>query len=279
MRIPLEGKKSLQWDGLAIALPQILYAIDALAVNLNTRISVTIFCRADWQIEEVMGEASWVFKKTQNVLKRLALRNVQIGLEWHPHLYEKKNGKWELALNEDAQEKQLLDIYAKLIKAGFDVKCSRIGECFFSSTILKTLNAIGIIFDSTAFSGRDIGHTNWLNASPYPYSPALENFTAHGGSKVFEIPFTMIPIKAPYEKDETLRYFNLIFDTSFISEGIKNHDGPAIVTILHPYEILTLDRKNTHQLFGSFNTIIENIKLIYQLYPIQSILLRDYNDN
>jgi hypothetical protein len=279
IREPLEKEQSLQWDGLKVGMPEILLAIDGLALRLNTQIAVTIFCRADWQIEAVMGEVSWVFKKTQDVLKSLDLKNIQIGLEWHPHLYEKQNGKWALSVNKYAQEKQLLDIYAKLNNAGFDVKCSRIGECFFSPTILKTLNAIGIIFDSTAFSGRDIGHTNWTNTPTYPYKPSLEDFTTHGDSKLFEIPFTMIPIKAPYDHIKTLRYLNLIFDTFFTKEGIKNHHGPAIVTILHPYEILTLGNENTHQLFGNISSITENIKLIYQHQPIQSILLRDYDEN
>ena len=133
IREPLEKEQSLQWDGLKVGMPEILLAIDGLALRLNTQIAVTIFCRADWQIEAVMGEVSWVFKKTQDVLKSLDLKNIQIGLEWHPHLYEKQNGKWALSVNKYAQEKQLLDIYAKLNNAGFDVKCSRMQSALFST--------------------------------------------------------------------------------------------------------------------------------------------------
>lgn len=279
IRIPLEKEQDLQWDGLKVGLPKILLAIDDLALNLKTKIALTIFCRADWQIEAVMGDASWVFRSTQEVLKSLDLKNIDIGLEWHPHLYEKQNGKWRLSVNERIHEEQLLDIYTKLNNVGFDFKCSRIGECLFSPAILKTLSRIGITFDSTAFSGRDISHTDWTNAPPHPYKPSFEDFSTNGESQLLEIPFTMISIKAPYEKTETLRYLNLVFDTFYTKQGIKNHHGPVILTILHPYEILTMDNKNKHQLFGNLNSITENIKLIYKLQPIKSILLRDYYES
>jgi len=275
----LEGNQSLKWDGLTKGLPTILISMDKLAEDLNCQLSVTLFCRADWQIETEMGDSAWVFKKTKEVLNKVSLKNVKTSLEWHPHLYHFEENKWLLAKNEQIQKRQLLDIYPKLNAEGFEIRCSRIGECFFSSQILTTLSCLGIKIDSSAFPGRNIGHTDWTSAPTYPYYPLEDNFTKVGTGGVLEVPFTMIPIRAPYEKKEALRYLNLNFSPSFTLDGIKNHKGPVFVTIIHPFEILTLGQDFTHQLFGSVDSITENLKLIYQQSPIHSISMREYHED
>jgi hypothetical protein len=276
VKVPLEDSLSLQWDGLLTGLPVILECINHLAKNLNHQIAISIFCRADWQIEELMGSISWVFKATQKILDQKKYDYLKIALEWHPHLYQKSaDGKWTLAFDKEIQKQQLIDVFRKLKKENIDFVCSRIGECYFSQTILETLIELQIPIDSSAFSGRNIGHTDWSDAPHGPYCPNADNFTQSGNAPLIMVPFSMIPIKAPYEEKVALRYLNLIFDPKYTQEGIQKYSQNTFVTILHPYEILTLAHEHKHQLFGNIDSVEKNLKLLLKQSPIESILLRN----
>ncbi|MBC7427487.1 MAG: hypothetical protein H7336_02675 [Bacteriovorax sp.] len=272
---PLESPDTLFWTGLTIGLPKILEIFNSTAKANDSVLAITIFCRADWQIEKIMGQAEWVFLETNKIISSGKYQHLNIDLQWHPHLYEENDGKWFQSHDNSIQRNQLIDIHNKLINAGIDVKCTRIGECFFNNNILETLVELKIKFDSTAFPGRDIGHTNWKPSPTHPYHPDLSNFTSEGNQKILEVPFSMLSIHAPYERAPNLRYLNLIFSPEYTTSGIKDYSENFIVTILHPYEILTLNQPNTHKLFGPENSISENVNLITSHLKTKSILVKD----
>lgn len=275
LTVPLENTKSLHWNGLSMGLINVLDIFNEFAKANNITLFLTIFCRADWQIEEIMGNVGWVFMKTKNTIGQKIYNYLSIDLQWHPHLYQKINGNWSLAHDELIQKEQLVDVYKKLNIGGIKINCSRIGECFFNNNILNTLSDLQIKCDSSSFSGRNIGHTNWENAPRHPYHPDSNNFTKLGSLSLLQVPFAMIPIHAPYDIKPTLRYFNLIYSTDYVALGIKNFTEEVIVTILHPYEILTLGNPKTHKLFGTNQTIFKNLELIFSLFNIESIFLKD----
>lgn len=274
--VPLEDPHALKWEGITLGLPLALEEFNRCAISLGTNMAITLFCRADWQIENLMGDVAWVFKKTQQVLSQYTYSHLRIDLQWHPHLYENSNGTWQLPLSLNAIGPQIKDVHEKLTLEGFEVTCSRIGECFFNNDVMDALTELSISSDSTAFPGRNLGHTDWSLSPREPYHPSSEDFRLKGNSSLKEVPFSMIPVSAPYEDGERLKYFNLIFATKYTKKGIADTLGDTIVTILHPYEILTIGRADTHQLFGQLSSISENIKLIYNLHAVESILLKEF---
>lgn len=276
--VPLEGTQELKWDGLTRGLPLILSRLDRVALSHKKTLCVTVFCRADWQVEREMGDITWVFKKTSSVLSSSSYENLTIDIQWHPHLYELKENEWTLPTSKGLAAEQLEDTYKKIQAAGFKVECSRIGECFFNKEILNSLISLGIRIDSTAFPKRDLGHTNWEDAPFETYNHPLECFASEERGPLVEAPFAMIPIKAPYEDVKRLRYLNLVYSTKFTELPIKELYLEHIVTIIHPYEVLTLDDPNKHQLFGSMESITRNLELILEKPGIRSILLKEINN-
>ncbi|GEM_PF-6517140 len=274
--VPLENSNTLEWDGLTKGLPIALSEFNRFAVKKNIVLSITIFCRADWQVEKLMGDAAWVFDKTTEVLSSNSYKNLKIDLQWHPHLYENRNNQWKLASSGNSQLLQLEDIFNKLRISGHHITCSRIGECFFNDEILKKLIDLNLKVDSTAFPGRHLGHTDWSLAPREAYFPSPNNFYEKvEKSPILEVPFTMIPIAAPYETEIKDRYLNLIFDPKYVTEELKSAEDHFFVTILHPFEILTLDRQDKHQLFGPVTSIFENLETIFSHQGISSIFLKD----
>lgn len=273
--IPLENAKTLQWEGLAVGLPKVLDVFNTTARALDIKLSITIFCRADWQIEKIMGHVGWVFFETKKIIACENHEHLSIDLQWHPHLYQEVAGYWAQSHDEFIQQKQLRDVHKKLNQAGIKITCSRIGECFFNNNILNTLSELQIKCDSSAFSGRNIGHTNWEKAPTHPYHPGKNNFTQEGELSMVEAPFAMIPIHAPYETSPSLRYLNLIYATEYTSQGIKHYSEEVLVTIIHPYELLTLNKPSTHKLFGSIDAISKNLEMIFSILKPESIFLEE----
>ena len=275
LSVPLESSAQLTWKGLTEALPLVLREFNTFAHQSGSQLKVTLFCRADWQIKSLMGKTSWVFDKARFILNSMALPHLAIDLQWHPHLYhEFSEGKWEQLTNEELIAAQLKETFSDLKKSGITPLCTRIGECFFSRQVLKTLTELGISVDSTSFPTRNLGHTDWSLSPRSPFHPDLSNFCLPGAAPLLQAPFSMLSIHAPYESSEKNRYFNLIFDTKFTKPGIKEISENVIVTILHPFEILTLD-DNKHQLFGTLASIRKNLELVYRTHLPKSIFLKE----
>jgi len=266
--------KALTWSGLYQGLPLLLQAIEHVALECNQILKVTLFCRADWQIRAAMGDSAWVFNETRQVVDALNLKATKVDYQWHPHLYSLENDSWSFTLNEQEQCQQLEEIHAELIQSGLDISCSRIGECFFSPAVLQTLEYLDISIDSTALPGRDLGYVDWTWAKETAfYSNVItDNMTTK--AKLLEVPFSMVPILAPYENVIRKRYLNVVYQSQYILEGIKNYQGQYIVTIAHPYELL---EGNKHQLLGDSQSVVDNVKQIINSHAPRSLFLKEIN--
>ncbi|MCP4322236.1 MAG: hypothetical protein GY787_10385 [Alteromonadales bacterium] len=269
--------ESLCWKGLYQGLPQLLLAIEHVAITCNQILKVTLFCRADWQIRAVMGDSAWVFNETRQVVDALSLTAVQVDYQWHPHLYSFENGTWSFTLNEQEQCQQLAEIHSELMLSGLDIACSRIGECFFSQAVLQILQRLDILIDSTALPGRDLGYVDWTWAKETAFYPNVitDNMTTE--AKLLEVPFSMVPILAPYENVIKSRYLNVVYQSQYVSAGIKNYQGQYIVTIAHPYELLEVLEGNKHQLLGDSQSVVNNVKHIISSHAPESLFLKELN--
>jgi hypothetical protein len=267
--------KELSWNGLNYGLPLLLKSIDNLAIELKKIFKITIFCRADWQIKTMMGSSTWVFEKTREVIDKPNLQGTLIDYQWHPHLYTFKNDIWSFTLDSTEQCQQLEETYSDLFSAGLNISCSRIGECFFSDTILCTLEQLNIAVDSTALPGRDLGYVDWTSAQRSIFYPQVSVEGTITKSTLLEVPFSMISILAPYDEIARERYLNIIYQNKYVSKAIKNYSGEYIVTIAHPYEILPLLGNEKHQLLGDEQSAVKNIQQIINSHDPQSLFLKE----
>jgi hypothetical protein len=280
--IPRESNQSLMWKGLEQGLPLLLQAMEKAAIEVKQVLNITVFCRADWQIKAVMGCSDWVFKQTIKQIKSLNLQHVHIDYQWHPHLYSLTDNQWKFTLKESEQCQQLIEVYNDLKSSGYDIQCSRIGECFFSNTILKTLIDLNISIDSTALPGRDMGYVNWNNAPTIPFYPNKEEYSSADSNTansnfIIEVPFSMIDIFAPYDTSSRERYLNTVYHNKFTKQGINSYNEKVITTIAHPFEVLPLEHQKKHQLLGDEQSVFENIINIFQSHQVKSIFLKDIN--
>jgi hypothetical protein len=272
--IPRETDR-LSWDGLYTGLPQLLLAIEDVALKCKQILKVTLFCRADWQIKAVMGNSAWVFTQTRQVVDALNLKATKIDYQWHPHLYSLENDNWSFTLNEEDQCQQLEEIYFDLIQSGLKISCSRIGECLFSPAILHTLEKLNISIDSTALPGRDLGYVDWTWAQQTVFHPSLTGEGTITEAKLLEVPFSMIPILAPYDDVSRERYLNVVYQSQYVTEGIKSYQGEYIVTIAHPYELLDILGDEKHQLLGDRESVVKNVQQILNLHAPKSLFLKE----
>lgn len=247
--------------------------MDKAALAVKQTLKLTVFCRADWQIKAIMRDSAWVFKQTKAQIERLSLNNLQIDYQWHPHLYSLQDNHWRFSLNEQEQALQLNEIYNDLAAQGYPIDCVRIGECFFSNSILKTLLSLGIKIDSSALPGRDLGYVDWRTVNQTPYSPNPLDYKKVGQCALLEVPFSMINILAPYEDTARQRYLNTVYQHQYTQQGIKAYPEHYITTIAHPFEVLK--QANKHQLLGDQHSVFDNITAIYQSHQVQSIFLKD----
>ena len=88
--------------------------------------------------------------------------------------------------------------------------------------------------------------------------------------RVMEVPMSMIPIKAPYDKTPLRRYVNLSFHPMLLKQELEKFvaENQYMVSIIHPFEILPsiIEQSglSTHPLISySVTALVENLKNIY----------------
>lgn len=270
---PLEKVTSLEWRGIHEALPIVMKYLDSAMEEIGKVLKITIFNRADWQVKEIMGSATWVFDQVERTLST-KFKNLEINYEWHPHLYVKKDGKWMQCLSENEQREQLIEIHNDLKMKDINISVSRIGECYFNNTIMETLIELGVKCDASPLPGRILENTDWENAPRVPYKPSKKSFSEPGDLSLLMVPFTMREVLAPYDNDiPRLRYFNVFYKDKFFTKKLNEENFNEIVTILHPFELYN----NAHKLLGGLEALKRNVENIFLLNKIESVFLDEFN--
>ena len=256
------------------AVQQLELLLDSIESKIETPIPVTWFIRCDDSVAATTGEASGLLHSLDKFIERRAAKGDEFGL--HPHLYRCSEGKW---IPEDVPALQMEQIERAAMGwqrfFGLTPRLTRMGEAVMNNTMAKCLDVLGVEIDSSALSSRkrfDNGFQfDWTNTPASPYHPSIEDYRrpANGNEsshRFIEIPFTMLPIKGPQDKESVKRYCNLAFKAELIQTAILSIEKPEfIVAVVHPHELFVNDHE--HPLIAYDPTSIEknitNLRYIF----------------
>ena len=246
---PTDGD-ALTWRGLEQGAGLLLDGLSALADELGQPVPASWFARADRQIERECGSLLWCAERFTEHHRR-SLEAGGHELQWHAHLYRRQaDGRWEVEPDPAARRDQLCRAHAALREAGFDVSVSRIGECVFSEAIARTLRELGVVADATAMPGRSVpGRFDWSRAPQRPYRMDERDYQAASATGLWQIPFSMVPVRAPYDERPLRRYANPGFLAGALAGPLADaaRERDLLVTISHPFEVLP---EAEHALWG-----------------------------
>lgn len=224
----------------------------------------TVFIRSDNQINQLYGSYDYLVKSSDGIAKQIAEKNGE--LDWHIHLYEKNGNEWL-----PVRQKELADAFQNDLKFVKEIpeinwRIVRIGEGVMTNELMRAIDRSGILIDSTAIASRKRDDAeksfDWSVTTNEPYFPSSAEYRTKGicPLTVREVPMSTILMKAPYDNEPLLRYFNLAFKTDILFQNfysyVKNHN--SIVTITHPFEVFP---NGNHGLIAyDINTFRSNIE-------------------
>jgi hypothetical protein len=259
------------WKSIEQGVPVILKALENFRDSSGNSVKATWFVRADNQISNLFGSPAAMFDKYRKILTNLSKLEHEIA--WHPHLYKKEGKGWLQENNNQKLAKQLKETYKDILNHNYTPISIRVGENYFSSTILSTIEKLGILYDSTSMPGRkrfdDERHFNWECSMQSPYYPSEADYRIPGKGRknLLEIPLSMLPIKTEYDSEAYLRYLDLTFHHSLLypTIGTLLSHQPYLVTISHPGVLLYGPNQKKHGLLSfSIENFIKNINHIVQ---------------
>lgn len=223
----------------------------------------SVFIRSDNQINQLYGGYDYLVRSTE-LIKQIKENNGE--LDWHIHLYEKNGNEWVPISQKFLADAFLNDLkYVKEIPE-INWHIVRIGECVMTNELMRAIDKTGVLIDSTAISSRKRDDAeksfDWANTTNEVFNPSVSDYRVKGEPhlKVREVPMSTILMKAPYDKEPLLRYFNLAFKTDILfqnfSSYVEKHD--SLVTITHPFEVIS---SGSHGLIAyDINTFHSNIE-------------------
>jgi hypothetical protein len=206
---------------------------------------MTWFVRADDQIGDWLGSPTAMLERYGDFWNEVRKANHDLG--WHPHLYVRSPGAYDIADPTTACE-QLERIGTQLARCGFESTLLRNGEGWHHPATYATAERLGVKVDSTAIPGRTggAGHPmDWKGTPNHPYYPRRDDLRCAGPTRpALEVPLNTWLVKAPYDAAPRLRYMNPAIHEGIFAEALQRwdgtrHDGAAVrvwILILHPDE-------------------------------------------
>jgi hypothetical protein len=242
------NRQTLNWEGLEHLrhLPDELADIEGLL----GRIPVTWFVRADGQLENILGSASYLLDAYSSLWTKVRMAGDEVG--WHPHLYRQaKPDDVALLITKPAEAVEELERLWNKLKAGLPPTVFRNGEGWHTPETYSTVERLGFRCDSTAIPGRNgaAGHPmNWTNAPNQPYFPASDDLCQSGPwRRMLEVPMNTWRLQAPYDDAPKVRYMNPAVHPHLFANALKNWENACNISptgfyiwvmIFHPDEVL-----------------------------------------
>tara|TARA_Y100000588_G_scaffold392903_1_gene506640 strand:+ start:578 stop:1549 length:972 start_codon:yes stop_codon:yes gene_type:complete len=270
-----EDATALRWDGIKKGVPEIIDKLLVATERMGAPIRFTWFFRSDSQIQVLYDSHTYLLDKYSD------LWNGRWEIDefaWHPHLYRIESGRWVQETRPEELIEDLCKSHQSLSKRLGKIYSSRIGECYHSNDIMKTLDELNIQFDSTALPGRvrndQLKQIDWEGTPDYFYHPSKYDYRVPNDVdehfRLIEVPMSMLTIKAPYDKTPLRRYANLSFHPKLLREDLEKFvaENRYMISIIHPFEILPSISEQSgfspHPLISySVSDLVENIKNIY----------------
>jgi len=257
MRVYLAITADIDNDGVALENERTRLSwrsLDQLAmlaeIIRNYRFPTTWFVRADPQLKDYYGSASYLLEEHRALWREFAACGDEIG--WHPHLYARRaDGGYEPERNDERLTIALRRTYSDLTRDGCTFASVRIGEAMGSNAIMQTLAELGLRVDSSAIPGRvrddSARRFDWGSTPNRPYWPSIADYRVPGTPAlgILEVPMTSIPVKAPYDPKPLLRYANLAYRPAIFATALEGWfaqaatDDAVLTLIFHPEELLS----------------------------------------
>ena len=176
-------------------------------------------------------------------------------LGWHPH---------------SADVADLTNSHEALGAVAFQPRVARLGKSLGSNQLMQTLASLGLRADSTALPGRrrqDQSRSfDWSVTPDQPYYPGAADYRSPGPEPlpILEIPFSMVPIQAPYDKIPLKRYVNLAFKSEYLASALarKVQSAEELVVVIHPADLLAVSGVSHPLLAFSVDTAVQNLAFI-----------------
>jgi len=155
---------------------------------------ITWLLRADRQIAEIYGDASFCYRH----FERIWNRELEIGSEigWHPHLIRRKDASksWDPWLGQD-DDLKMLEYCFHSLRHHVDIKSVRTGWDYHSNNLMKLFNDLGLLVDASAIPG-DVQTDlyNWEGTPCYPYYPSSADYRRPANDNESSLNIIEIPV-------------------------------------------------------------------------------------
>lgn len=267
---PESHRKRLTWLCITLGIRRIHEALETIPDFRGSVPPCTWFVRVDNQIADIYGRPAYLLEEYDGIFRSAQKRGDEIS--WHPHLYRRVGNNWIQETDDAALDASLNSSVADMRRMGYEVQCSRIGEAYGSSGIMRSLSQLGIKYDATAMAGRrrvdDQRLIDWLPTPPDGYRPSRADHRIPGKPDfpILEVPMSMLQVKAGYDEQPILRYLDLSFHPASLEAGLSNlvKSAPHLVAVTHPSAILTECRPaKPHGLLSyAIEGLIANVRAI-----------------
>ncbi len=248
------------------------------------RLCVTWFVRADNQLREMYGRATFLLEEHRPLWQDL--ENAGDEIAWHPHLYHRSPPSLDYLPDVDESRcvHDLEATHQELQAYGTSPSSVRIGEAFQSNAIMAALDRVGLSVDSTALPGikrQDKFRTfDWAPTPNEPYHPSNADYRVPdvGNPRaILEVPMTTMLVKAGYDAYPRRRYINPAVHHHIFKEAFDRHVQAItarlqkevfLTTIFHPEEVLATASAH-HPLYAfSMEEVAKNVA--YLLRTLES---------
>lgn len=241
---PESHRNRLTWLCITLGIRRIHEALEGIPAFRGIAPPCTWFVRVDNQIADIYGRPAHLLEQYDAIFRDAQKRGDEIS--WHPHLYRRIENNWIQETDDAALNEALKFSVTDMRKMGYEVACSRIGEAYGSSGIMRSLSQLGIRYDTTAMAGRrrvdDQRLIDWLPTPPDGYRPSQADHRVPGKPEypILEVPMSMLQVKAEYDEQPILRYLDLSFHPVSLDAGLAElvKNAPYLVAVTHPSAIL-----------------------------------------
>jgi len=143
----------------------------------------------------------FMLDRFRNEILELKSNGDEVGIHIHSWVWNSKSSKWVQTKDSKCETKivhRSLDIFK--IKLGFAPLSIRMGWNAMSNEIMRTLDANGLLVDSSAvpkafcsgkFGNRD-NIMDWSRTPNIPYHPSYDDYQSPGDMKILEIPISTL---------------------------------------------------------------------------------------
>jgi hypothetical protein len=244
---------------------------------------VTWFVRADAQVKDFFGSTTALLDTLPDFWTDVQKSGGEIG--WHPHFYSEADGIWLPIRDAKKIRLEAWRIWDEIASSDWKPTICRMGESVGSNDLMQLLDSIGMAADLSALPRRkrdDIDRSfDWTTTPQSPYHPGFSDYRISGNNplSILEIPFTMAPIRAPYDSpdlrdSEIRRYLDLSYDPLRLKSGIENIAGKLdyFVAVIHPLQATGISVPDGGLVIGGLDNVRENLKIIFELFPDRSII-------